>query len=364
MLIDVVIPVYNCKDYLMGAVQSVLEQPYQGIEIILVDDGSTDGSSELCDRLATERPNICVIHQKNQGVSAARNRGIGYSLSKGEAKYIAFLDADDFWCANAITEEVVRAYIDHTDMYATDIIIFGGARCNQDATRFSRPYHYQKERTEGGNPLIWKMRGHIGAHLFAISLLKHYQIRFDDEMKYSEDKVFVMQCAVLAQYVIFIDKLLHIYRKNRNSAMSKINQMKAKDYYLPIIDGCIWSDGFLNHLRPATGREVCAGRVLSAIYFLDMAKQHYKMWGRQEELEKVFSEHPHYDLFVYMRPEDVSPKQYREHELLLHHPRWFRIRYSIWGFFERTARLMLRTKAVTSILDKKRYPLTEAPVNG
>lgn len=96
--ICVVIPVYNAKKYLYEAVSSVLNQKYKKIEIILIDDGSCDGSSEICDNLAQRSERIFVIHQKNSGVSAARNAGIDYVLNKYDNNlkktYVAFLDAD------------------------------------------------------------------------------------------------------------------------------------------------------------------------------------------------------------------------------------------------------------------------------
>ena len=89
--ICVVIPVYNAKKYLYEAVSSVLNQKYKKIEIILIDDGSCDGSSEICDNLAQRSERIFVIHQKNSGVSAARNAGIDYVLNKYDIKATFFV---------------------------------------------------------------------------------------------------------------------------------------------------------------------------------------------------------------------------------------------------------------------------------
>ena len=81
--IHVVIPVYNAVLYLRETVESVLKQPYKRIDIVLVDDGSTDGTSELCDEIANTEERVNVIHQINSGVSVARNRGIEYFLNQG-----------------------------------------------------------------------------------------------------------------------------------------------------------------------------------------------------------------------------------------------------------------------------------------
>ena len=92
-LISVIIPVYNVKGYLERCVESVLTQDYKNIEVIIVDDGSTDGSAEICEALASKDNRIVVIHQINAGISAARNAGI----KKSSGDYISFIDSDDFW---------------------------------------------------------------------------------------------------------------------------------------------------------------------------------------------------------------------------------------------------------------------------
>lgn len=92
-MVSVIIPVYNVKLYLHRCVQSVLHQTYKDIEVIIVDDGSTDGSRELCEELATTDNRIIIIHQDNQGLSGARNTGIRHATGE----YVIFLDSDDAW---------------------------------------------------------------------------------------------------------------------------------------------------------------------------------------------------------------------------------------------------------------------------
>jgi glycosyltransferase involved in cell wall biosynthesis len=91
-LISVIIPVYNVEKYLAKCVSSVINQQYQNLEIILVDDGSTDNSADICDTFARENENVKVIHTENHGVSSARKAGILAS----SGKYITFIDSDDF----------------------------------------------------------------------------------------------------------------------------------------------------------------------------------------------------------------------------------------------------------------------------
>ena len=90
-LVSVIIPVYNVKKYLKEAVESAISQNYKNLEILLIDDGSTDGSGELCDKLKEEDARIKVFHKENGGLSSARN----FALEKIKGEYVCFLDSDD-----------------------------------------------------------------------------------------------------------------------------------------------------------------------------------------------------------------------------------------------------------------------------
>ena len=101
-LISVIIPVYNVEQYLKQCVDSILSQTYKNIEIILVDDGSSDSSGIICDEYAHKHGNIKVIHKKNAGLSEARNSG----LVVANGSYIAFIDSDD-WISNDNFEKMI-----------------------------------------------------------------------------------------------------------------------------------------------------------------------------------------------------------------------------------------------------------------
>ena len=96
--IFVIVPVYNVEQYLERCVNSLLNQTYSNYEIVLVDDGSTDSSSLLCDELSMNHSNITVIHKENGGLSSARNTGIEYAVNQGflDDSWIAFIDSDDY----------------------------------------------------------------------------------------------------------------------------------------------------------------------------------------------------------------------------------------------------------------------------
>ena len=90
-MVTIIVPVYNIREYLPACVESLRKQTYEDIEIILVDDGSTDGSGAVCDELAEKFPEIRVVHQANAGASAARNRG----LQEAKGELLLFIDSDD-----------------------------------------------------------------------------------------------------------------------------------------------------------------------------------------------------------------------------------------------------------------------------
>lgn len=125
-MVSVVVPVYNVAPYLERCVRSVLRQTYKELEVILVDDGSTDGSGELCDQLASTDTRIHVVHQKNQGLSGARNTGI----RQATGEYMAFIDSDDEWLFDDGLEKLLKTTSDNKDL-----IIFKGVNIWKDGRR-------------------------------------------------------------------------------------------------------------------------------------------------------------------------------------------------------------------------------------
>ncbi|MBD5513728.1 MAG: glycosyltransferase [Lachnospiraceae bacterium] len=111
-LISIIVPVYQVKDYVGECVESLLRQTYTNLEILLVDDGSTDGSGAICDEYASKDNRIRVIHQDNQGLSAARNTGLDWAAGE----YVAFVDSDD-----AVLPDFIETLYDLADRYHADI---------------------------------------------------------------------------------------------------------------------------------------------------------------------------------------------------------------------------------------------------
>ncbi len=111
-LVSVVIPLYNAEKYIEETMQSILNQTYQNIEIIVVDDGSKDQSPTIVKELQRKHPEkVRYIHQKNQGVSVARNTGIEHA----NGEYVAFLDSDDLWHPSKIEKQVQSMHLNNMD---------------------------------------------------------------------------------------------------------------------------------------------------------------------------------------------------------------------------------------------------------
>ena len=118
--ISIIVPIYNAKPFIHRCLDSVVNQTFSDLEIILVDDGSTDGSGEICDEYALEDPRVIVIHQENKGLSSARNAGI----KKSTAPYIGFVDADDY--CSLVMYEILYNFIKKTkaDIACCNVDVF------------------------------------------------------------------------------------------------------------------------------------------------------------------------------------------------------------------------------------------------
>ena len=122
-LISVIVPVYNVERYLKKCVDSIVAQTYRNLEIILVDDGSTDRSGEICDELSRTDDRIRVIHKENGGLSSARNAGL--DVMSGE--FVSFIDSDDF-----ISEDYIKCLHKRISEDGSDMVISGYTTCDED----------------------------------------------------------------------------------------------------------------------------------------------------------------------------------------------------------------------------------------
>lgn len=208
-LISIIVPVYNVKPYLNKCVCSIMEQSYKNIEILLIDDGSTDGSGEMCDRLAEYDDRITVIHQSNAGLSSARNTGI--DNSKGE--WIAFLDSDD-WVEPTMYEELLRlAKAKNTQISscAVNYVTFEGMPINITNNTGSE-YIYDLKEIIRGLLTQDRIRFEVWNKLWKRSLIGNTRYISG---QVSEDVYWDRKMFNASKKMAFIDKPLHNYRVSR-----------------------------------------------------------------------------------------------------------------------------------------------------
>lgn len=224
--ISVIVPVYNVEHYLSRCVKSIISQTYSNLEIILVDDGSTDKSGKLCEGFKDTR--IKVIHKKNEGLGKARNTGIKYATGK----YIMFVDSDDY-----VDRTMVANLYNSLRKNNADTCIGGFKRVFSNKTevyknKYSNQTFYGKEVLT--NVLV-KMFGksskkddHIEMSawkvLFNSEIIKKYNILFPSERKFiSEDIIFDTEYFPRAHVVTMSDDIGYNYCDNDNSLTTKYN---------------------------------------------------------------------------------------------------------------------------------------------
>lgn len=236
-LISVVIPVYNVEKYLNRCVESIVNQTYKNLEIILVDDGSPDKCPVLCEQWKVKDNRICVVHKKNQGLGLARNTGI----ENATGKYLCFVDSDDYLDLRAI-----ETLYNIAESNKADIVIFGMSKVakNGNVVLESIPTS-AKEVYEGREPVeivlpnlfgrgcrieadmnLW---GTAWTSFYSAEMIKKVEWRFCSERDYiSEDVYSLIDLYKNVQRVAIVKEALYFYCEN-DSSLS--NSFKADRIY-------------------------------------------------------------------------------------------------------------------------------------
>ncbi len=212
-LISIIVPVYNVEKYLDCCMQSILHQSYKDYEVLLVDDGSTDGSGQICDAYAKEDKRIRVFHQENGGVSSARNLG----LDKAKGAYIGFVDADD--CMDYRMLEILYDTLtaEDADMVMCDFTMEDngcyyyapGIAAEKMVWGRDEALDILYKSCRRGGDVLWNKL--YRKKLFA-------GIRFPQGMCY-EDAYVMHQLFERAERIVFINRKLYYYRNRKNSIM-------------------------------------------------------------------------------------------------------------------------------------------------
>lgn len=280
-MISVVIPVYNVEKYLAECVDSVLGQTYTDYEIILVDDGATDSSGRICDEYAQKDARICVIHQPNGGLSAARNTGL--AAARGE--YVYFLDSDDYIDPQALADLIATAQQEQADVVFFDgFVFFDGCEEDGSVSKYIRKTAYA---AENGREMLRKLllneeyRTAVPIMLFRTDYLRKNELRFLEGIIH-EDELFTFLVYNADGRVAHCHKTLYARRIRPASIMTSSGIMRRYDSMMRIY--YVLSDMF---------REGKSGGDVGAMYLVRTAKSvlgKYNLLPKTEQ-EKVASRH-------------------------------------------------------------------------
>ena len=212
-VLSVIIPVYNCEMYLERASKSVLTQPCgKKLELLIVDDGSKDNSGLIADKIAEDNANVRVFHQKNAGVSSARNFGI----DNASGKYIAFLDSDDWWNDGFFDEKIYNELSNNfIDIYSfsynnitTNIKYVKTLHASTDS---SFTFEYYNTHSWGKYNYF-----HFCSFIYNKNFLLNNDLKFSS-VKFNEDRIFAEMCWSVANSSGKSDKNIFSYWSNPKS---------------------------------------------------------------------------------------------------------------------------------------------------
>lgn len=217
--ISIIVPIFNSQRYIEKCVKTIITQNYNNIEIILVNDGSTDNSPEICNQLSYIDERIKVIHKLNEGSSEARNTGI--KVATGD--FLLFIDSDDYVEKTLITKLINRLFVD-----SFDIVIFGFfvdyVDKNEKITRFKKVYNkYDFTNTKSiqnitFNTDFFNIIGYAWNKLYRKSFLNDHMIRFEKDALLCEDLVFNTLALTNTKKIASVrDPLVHYIQRQKES---------------------------------------------------------------------------------------------------------------------------------------------------
>lgn len=238
-MVSIIVPAYNCIVSLECCVGSIRQQTYTNFELMLVDDGSTDGSGELCDKLAAEDTRIRVIHKPNGGVSSARNAGIDAATGG----YITFCDSDDYLEPDYL-EALIQAAESNPD-------------CGHIWCCFQTVTGYQKENaapnyTSAKSLLCYTLQDYMSLHdmwldaepwnkLYRTDIVQTAKVRFPEDLSLGEDWLFNLAYidASANEKIVVVTKPLYNYMRGNDESLDSKYRKDLLDIYRRLNDTCL-----------------------------------------------------------------------------------------------------------------------------
>ena len=233
--ISIIVPVYNVDKYLSQCLDSILAQTYSDFEVLLVDDGSTDGSGTICDNFALKDSRLKVFHKANGGVSSARNLG----LDNARGEWVVFVDSDD-WLSEIYCETLIKSCIN------ADITFFSEVWHYLDGCKivYSSGEIYTKDSIEKKEDLILHLLqnktkhnyfGYTWNKIFKRKIIEANKIRFVEGLSTSEDEVFTLHFSLYANSMKVIYAPIYHYRVTQTGLTAKNSPVNE----IVLLDDCL-----------------------------------------------------------------------------------------------------------------------------
>lgn len=218
-LVSVIIPVYNVEEYLRKCLESVLRQSYDNLEIIIIDDGSTDKSPEICDEYASRDNRMKVIHKDNAGVSTARNTGLLHM----QGRFLAFVDSDD-----EVYPDYIAAMVDAMQSSNTELVISNMEYIyeSQHRKKVTHPRELSGRWAED-YVKIGKWLPNTWGKLYVAALVKQDNICFKESLSVGEDEEFNLRYYCHVNKYIFINTALYKYYIRKRKSLTTTGRNKA-----------------------------------------------------------------------------------------------------------------------------------------
>lgn len=216
-MISIIVPVYNAENSIESCINSILNQSYTDIELILVDDGSRDNSLKICNEKAKNDTRITVIHQENGGVSSARNNGL--MVARGE--YIQFVDSDD-----TIEHDMTETLLSMMEKSKADLVVCGYNNIRNGIANTVKPKQgIYSIKDYYGFMAYWQFSPIIGStwnKLFKKRLIDKENIQFEIGESYAEDYMFNLEYLFYTNKIIVSDKCLYNYQRDTVDSLTKV----------------------------------------------------------------------------------------------------------------------------------------------
>lgn len=221
--VSIIIPMYNVAEYIEQCIDSVLSQDYSLIELVLIDDGSTDDTLEIARRITFGEINVIICETENHGPAHARNIGI----QRATGDYLMFVDSDDYLSLGAVTKLVQAAIEDDS------LLVLGKTMRTDGENIWEVPSHRKYQLNRKKEQLLISQHPELffsigpAAKLYHVSLLE--EINFDEKIRFAEDQLFVLQAYIKAKRISILSEIVYYYRvrQTNNQSLTQTYQKNA-----------------------------------------------------------------------------------------------------------------------------------------